>query len=129
MRKYFMAGLCIEILKANDAASRPFGAADYGGVSFRSKRSHNSLTVPLAAMMDNTRTGSLIGVVKSVSQYPISAEGVRKGLGNAQLARYVKTNPRNPLIRRISGISRIGPGMLHASISSVYPYKTAKKQA
>ena len=39
--------------------------------------------------VDVTQTGSLVGVVKSVSQYPISAEGVQKGLGNAQLAQYV----------------------------------------
>ena len=32
----------------------------YGGVSFRSKRSHNSLTVPLAAMTDNTQTAVFV---------------------------------------------------------------------
>ena len=56
----------------------------------KGKRVEPGMTVQLAPNgVDVTQTGSLIGVVKSVSQYPISAEGVRKGLGNAQLAQYV----------------------------------------
>lgn len=56
----------------------------------KGKRVEPGMTIQLAPNgVDITQTGSLIGVVKSVSQYPISAEGVRKGLGNAQLAQYV----------------------------------------
>ena len=56
----------------------------------KGKRVEPGMTIQLAPNgVDVTQTGSLIGVVKSVSQYPISAEGVRKGLGNAQLAQYV----------------------------------------
>ncbi len=58
----------------------------------KGKRVEPGMTIQLAPNgVDVTQTGSLIGVVKSVSQYPISAEGVRKGLGNAQLAQYVLT--------------------------------------
>ena len=56
----------------------------------KGKRVEPGMTIQLAPNgVDVTQTGSLIGVVKSVSQYPISAEGVSKGLGNAQLAQYV----------------------------------------
>ena len=56
----------------------------------KGKRVEPGMTIQLAPNgVDVTQTGSLIGVVKSVSQYPISAEGVRKGLGNSQLAQYV----------------------------------------
>ncbi len=58
----------------------------------KGKRVEPGMTIQLAPNgVDVTQTGSLIGVVKSVSQYPISAEGIRKGLGNAQLAQYVLT--------------------------------------
>ena len=56
----------------------------------KGKRVEPGMTIQLAPNgVDVSQTGSLIGVVKSVSQYPISAEGVQKGLGNAQLAQYV----------------------------------------
>lgn len=56
----------------------------------KGKRVAPGMTIQLAPNgVDVTRTGSLIGVVKSVSQYPISFEGVTKDLGNAQLAQYV----------------------------------------
>ncbi len=56
----------------------------------KGKRVEPGMTIQLAPNgVDITQTGSLIGVVKSVSQYPISAEGVKKGLGNSQLAQYV----------------------------------------
>ncbi len=58
----------------------------------KGKRVEPGMTIQLAPNgVDVTQTGSLIGVVKSVSQYPVSAEGVKKGLGNAQLAQYVLT--------------------------------------
>jgi len=38
---------------------------------------------------DVSKTGSLIGIVKSVSQFPISSDGVNKAVGNAQLAQYI----------------------------------------
>ena len=61
----------------------------YIGVD-KGKRVEPGMTIQLAPNgVDVTQTGSLIGVVKSVSQYPVSAEGVQKGLGNSQLAQYV----------------------------------------
>ncbi len=56
----------------------------------KGKRVEPGMLIQLAPNgVDVTQTGSLIGVVKSVSQYPISAEGVQKRLGNTQLAQYV----------------------------------------
>lgn len=61
----------------------------YIGVD-KGKRVEPGMTIQLAPNgVDITQTGSLIGVVKSVSQYPISVEGVQKSLGNSQLAQYV----------------------------------------
>ncbi|MBO6039010.1 MAG: NHLP bacteriocin system secretion protein, partial [Acidaminococcaceae bacterium] len=61
----------------------------YIGVD-KGKRVEPGMTIQLAPNgVDVTQTGSLIGVVKSVSQYPISSEGVEKSLGNSQLAQYV----------------------------------------
>ena len=54
------------------------------------KRVEPGMTIQLAPNgTDVSKTGSLIGIVKSVSQFPISAEGVNKAVGNAQLAQYI----------------------------------------
>lgn len=56
----------------------------------KGKRVEPGMTIQLAPNgVDVTQTGSLIGVVRSVSQYPVSAEGIQKTLGNQQLAQYV----------------------------------------
>ncbi len=56
----------------------------------KGKRVKPGMTIQLVPNgVDVTQTGSLIGVVRSVSQYPISGEGVRKTLGNSQLAQYI----------------------------------------
>ena len=67
---------------------------DLSGVFYipvdKGKRVEPGMTIQLAPNgVDVTQTGSLIGIVKSVSQYPISAEGVKRSLGSAQLANYV----------------------------------------
>ena len=54
------------------------------------KRVQPGMTIQLAPNgVDTTETGSLIGVVRSVSQYPISGQGVRLGVGNQELAQYI----------------------------------------
>ncbi|MBR3722880.1 MAG: HlyD family efflux transporter periplasmic adaptor subunit [Selenomonadaceae bacterium] len=58
----------------------------------KGKRIRPGMVIQLAPNgVDTTQTGSLVGVVRSVSQYPISAEGVNKGVGNAQFAKYILT--------------------------------------
>ena len=56
----------------------------------KGKRVEPGMTIQLVPNgIDDSQDGNLIGVVKSVSQYPISAQGVSKSLGNSQLAQYV----------------------------------------
>jgi len=56
----------------------------------KGKRVEPGMSIQLAPNgVDVSQTGSLLGVVKQVSQYPISAEGVKKGLGSDQLAQHV----------------------------------------
>lgn len=42
--------------------------------------------------IDVSKTGSLIGVVRSVSQYPVSSETIVQTLGNATLAQWFIQN-------------------------------------
>lgn len=54
------------------------------------KRIEPNMTIQLAPNgVDTSQTGSLIGIVRSISQYPLSAEGVVKSVGNSQLAQHI----------------------------------------
>ncbi|MBR2773461.1 MAG: hypothetical protein IKD73_00545 [Selenomonadaceae bacterium] len=56
----------------------------------KGKRVEPGMTIQLAPNgADVSQTGSLIGVVRSVSQYPITAQGIQQHLGNAQLAQWI----------------------------------------
>ncbi len=56
----------------------------------KGKRVEAGMTIQLAPNgADVSQTGSLIGVVRSVSQYPITAQGIQQHLGNAQLAQWI----------------------------------------
>ena len=56
----------------------------------KGKRVEPGMTIQLAPNgVDVSQTGSLMGVVESVSQYPISTAGIAKGMGSADLAQYV----------------------------------------
>ncbi|WP_029543208.1 hypothetical protein [Selenomonas sp. AB3002] len=56
----------------------------------KGKRVEPGMTIQLAPNgVDVSETGSLIGVVRSVSQYPISGQGVKMGLGNVELAQWI----------------------------------------
>ena len=68
--------------------------SDLSGIFYipldKGKRVEPGMTIQLAPNgVDVDQTGSLVGVVKNVSQYPVSAQGVSKNLGNSQLAQYV----------------------------------------
>ena len=57
------------------------------------KRVEVGMTIQLAPNgLDVSKTGSLIGVVRSVSQYPVTSENVIKTLGNATLAQWFIQN-------------------------------------
>lgn len=49
-----------------------------------------NMTISLAPNgVDTAQAGSLLGVVRKISEYPISSEKVVLGVGNAQLAQYI----------------------------------------
>lgn len=57
------------------------------------KRVEPGMTIQLAPNgLDVSKTGSLIGVVRSVSQYPVTSENIIKTLGNAALAQWFIQN-------------------------------------
>lgn len=54
------------------------------------KRVEPGMVIQLAPNgVDTSQSGSLVGIVRSVSQYPVSMEGVQKGVGNARLAQWI----------------------------------------
>ena len=56
----------------------------------KGKQIENGMLIQLAPNgVDVSKSGSLIGVVRSISQYPISGQGIQKSLGNAQLAQWI----------------------------------------
>lgn len=56
----------------------------------KGKRVQPGMTIQLAPNgVDVSQSGSLIGVVRTVSQYPVTAQGMQQHLGNAQLAQFV----------------------------------------
>ena len=56
----------------------------------KAKRVEPGMTIQLAPNgADTSQTGSLIGVVRSVSQYPMTIQGIQQHLGNAQLAQWI----------------------------------------
>ena len=56
----------------------------------KGKRVEAGMTIQLAPNgADVSQTGSLIGVVRSVSQYPINMQSIQQHLGNAQLAQWI----------------------------------------
>ena len=56
----------------------------------KGKRVEPGMPIQLAPNgADISQTGSLIGVVRSVSQYPITINGIQQHLGNVQLAQWI----------------------------------------
>lgn len=56
----------------------------------KGKRVEKGMTIQLAPNgTDISQSGSLIGVVRTVSQYPVTAQGIQQHLGNSQLAQFI----------------------------------------
>ena len=56
----------------------------------KGKRVEAGMTIQLAPNgVDTSQSGSLIGVVRSISQYPVTMQGIQQHLGNAQLAQWI----------------------------------------
>ena len=70
---------------------------DFTGVFYipidKGKRVEPGMTIQLAPNgVDVSESGSLIGVVRSVSQYPVSLQSIEQKLGNSQLAQFILTS-------------------------------------
>ena len=56
----------------------------------KGKRVESGMSIQLAPNgVDVSQSGSLLGVVRSVSQYPMTAQGIGQHLGNTQLAQFI----------------------------------------
>ena len=66
----------------------------------KGKRVQPGMTIQLAPNgVDTSQSGSLLGVVRSVSQYPISQAGVQQGMaGNQQVSQWLYTKSQSALI-------------------------------
>ena len=65
----------------------------------KGKRVEPGMTIQLAPNgVDTSQAGSLIGVVRSVSQYPVSSESLRQKLGNDQLAQWIQSSQNSALM-------------------------------
>ena len=65
----------------------------------KGKRVEPGMTIQLAPNgVDTSQAGSLIGVVRSVSQYPVSADSIRQKLGNDQLAQWIQSSQNSALM-------------------------------
>lgn len=65
----------------------------------KGKRIEPGMSIQLAPNgVDVSQSGSLLGVVRSISQYPVSAQVIEKGLGNAQLAQWIQQSQKSALM-------------------------------
>lgn len=65
----------------------------------KGKRVEPGMTIQLAPNgVDISESGSLLGVVRTVSQYPVSAQGIRNRLGNEHLAEWIKASENSALM-------------------------------
>ena len=56
----------------------------------KGKRVQPGMSIQLAPNgVDVSQSGSLLGVVRTVSQYPMTIQGIQQHLGNAQLAQWI----------------------------------------
>jgi len=76
---------------------------DLSGVFYvpvdKGKRITPGMTLQLSPNgSDTNQNGSLLAVVRSVSEYPTSQQGMQKTLGNAQLAQWILTKENSSLV-------------------------------
>ena len=65
----------------------------------KGKRIESGMSIQLAPNgVDVSQSGSLIGVVRSVSQYPVQAQVIENSLGNAQLAQWIQQSQNSALM-------------------------------
>lgn len=69
----------------------------------KGKRVEKGMTIQLAPNgVDVSQSGSLIGVVRSVSQYPMTLQGIQQHLGNPQLAQWIIAAQNNSAMMEVT---------------------------
>lgn len=69
----------------------------------KGKRVEPGMTIQLAPNgVDVSQTGSLIGVVRTVSQYPMTLQGIQQHLGNPQLAQWIIAAQNNSAVMEVT---------------------------
>ena len=69
----------------------------------KGKRVKSGMTIQLAPNgVDVSQTGSLIGVVRTVSQYPMTMQGIQQHLSNAQLAQWIIMAQNNSAVMEVT---------------------------
>ena len=69
----------------------------------KGKRVEPGMTIQLAPNgVDVSQTGSLIGVVRTVSQYPMTLQGIQQHLGNPQLAQWIIAAQNNSAMMEVT---------------------------
>ena len=69
----------------------------------KGKRVEKGMTIQLAPNgVDVSQSGSLIGVVRSVSQYPMTLQGIQQHLGNPQLAQWIISAQNNSAMMEVT---------------------------
>lgn len=76
---------------------------DLNGVVYvsvdKAKRIEPGMTVQLLPnASDESKSGSLVGIVRSVSQYPVNTPGIREQLGNEYMAQWVLQKLQGPAV-------------------------------
>ena len=79
------------------------GGKDLKGVLYvpvdKGKRIKQGMTIQLAPNgVDVSQTGSLLGTVRSVSQYPVSVQAMQKRLGNDQLVQWILSSEKSAVM-------------------------------
>ncbi|MBE6074842.1 MAG: HlyD family efflux transporter periplasmic adaptor subunit [Selenomonas ruminantium] len=65
----------------------------------KGKRVEKGQTIQLAPNgVDISQSGSLLGTVRSVSQYPVTAQSMQKNLGNEQLAQWIVSKQQSAVM-------------------------------
>ena len=95
----------------------------------KGKRVQNGMTIQLAMSgVDVSESGSLIGIVRSVSQYPISPQSAQKNLGNSQLSSWIAEQQKGALMEVKFDLvkdEKSDSGYLWTSSVGVHPKITA----
>ena len=69
----------------------------------KGKRIEPGMSIQLAPNgVDVSQSGNLLGVVRNISQYPMTIQGIQQHLGNAQLAQWILQSQNNSAVMEVT---------------------------